>query len=152
MCSKLIKMILFWALKFPCDFPTGHFSVKKAALFRCNRGIHLVRPQNFRKINISYPLIGTCAYQGVTNVSFLENFAFVLNEWTHDIHAFFISKAFFLLSLSVPLLFHELSLRCCLAHSSIIILRHFLFIILMPMCRPTSIHKIFETNSSFYAK
>ena len=24
-----------------------------------------------------------CAYQGVRNVSFSENFAYVLNEWTH---------------------------------------------------------------------
>ena len=35
-----------------------------------------------RKTNISYPLI-----QGVRNVSFLENFAHVLNEWPHE--AFF---------------------------------------------------------------
>ena len=38
----------------------------------------------FRKTNISYPLIRTrtCAYQGVRNVSFLESFAYVLNEWS----------------------------------------------------------------------
>ena len=41
--------------------------------------MHLVRTQNFRKINISYP---ACAYQGVENVSFSENFAHVLNEWS----------------------------------------------------------------------
>ena len=37
----------------------------------------------FRKTNISNPLIRTrtCAYQGVRNVSFLENFAYVLNGW-----------------------------------------------------------------------
>ena len=37
----------------------------------------------FRKTNISYPLIRTrmCAYQGVRNVSFPENFAYVLNGW-----------------------------------------------------------------------
>ena len=37
----------------------------------------------FRKTNISYPLIRTrtCAYQGVRNVSFSENFAYVLNAW-----------------------------------------------------------------------
>ena len=36
----------------------------------------------FRKTNISYPLIHTraCAYQGVRNVSFSENFAYVLHE------------------------------------------------------------------------
>ena len=37
----------------------------------------------FEKTNISYPLIHTrtCAYQGVRNVSFSENFAHVLNGW-----------------------------------------------------------------------
>ena len=40
--------------------------------------------KHFRKTNISYPLIlkRTCAYQGVRNVSFSENFASVLNEWS----------------------------------------------------------------------
>ena len=35
----------------------------------------------FRKTNISNPLIRirTCAYEGVRNVSFSENFAYVLN-------------------------------------------------------------------------
>ena len=38
----------------------------------------------FRKTNISYPLIRTrtCTYQGVRNVSFSENFAYVVNEWS----------------------------------------------------------------------
>ena len=31
-----------------------------------------------RKTNISNPLIRTCAYQGVRNVSFWENFVYVL--------------------------------------------------------------------------
>ena len=37
--------------------------------------------KTFRKTNISNPLIRTCTceYQGVRNVSFLENFAYVLN-------------------------------------------------------------------------
>ena len=37
----------------------------------------------FRKTNISNPLICTssCAYQGVRNVSFPENFAYLLNGW-----------------------------------------------------------------------
>ena len=37
----------------------------------------------FQKTNISNPLIGTrtCAYQGIRNVSFSENFAHVLNGW-----------------------------------------------------------------------
>ena len=45
--------------------------------------IHEVRTQNFPKTNISNPLIltRTCAYQGVRNVSFSENFAYVLNGW-----------------------------------------------------------------------
>ena len=36
----------------------------------------------FRESNISYPMIGTrtCAYQGVRNISFPENFAYVLNQ------------------------------------------------------------------------
>ena len=36
------------------------------------------------KNNISFPVICTrmCAYQGVRNVSFSENFASVLNEWS----------------------------------------------------------------------
>ena len=41
-------------------------------------------PKIFRKTNISYPLIRTRtgAYQGVGNVGFSENFAYVLNGWT----------------------------------------------------------------------
>ena len=37
----------------------------------------------FRKFNISYPLIRTrtCAYQGVRNISFSENFAYIINGW-----------------------------------------------------------------------
>ena len=44
--------------------------------------IDLVHLQNFRKTNISYPLISTCtcAYQWVRNVSFLENSANALNK------------------------------------------------------------------------
>ena len=36
----------------------------------------------FRKTNTSYPLIRTltCGFQGVRNVSFLENFANILNK------------------------------------------------------------------------
>ena len=36
----------------------------------------------FQKTNISYPLIRTrtCAYQGVRNASFSDNFLYVLNE------------------------------------------------------------------------
>ena len=43
--------------------------------------IHLVHTRNFRKTNISYPLIRTrgCAYQGVRIVSFSDNFMYVLN-------------------------------------------------------------------------
>ena len=38
-------------------------------------------PKILRNTNISYPLIRTrsCAYQGVTNFSFPENFTYVLN-------------------------------------------------------------------------
>ena len=43
---------------------------------------HLVPTQIFRETNISYRLIrtGTSAYQGIRNVSFLENFAYVINQ------------------------------------------------------------------------
>ena len=39
----------------------------------------------FRKTNISNPLIRThtCAYQGIRNVSFSENFAYILNPEDH---------------------------------------------------------------------
>ena len=38
----------------------------------------------FRKTNTSYPLVCTrmFAYEGVRNVSFSENFAYILNEWS----------------------------------------------------------------------
>ena len=44
--------------------------------------IDLVSTQNFQKTNVSYPVKSTptCAYQGVRNVSFLENFVDVSNE------------------------------------------------------------------------
>ena len=35
----------------------------------------------FGKSNISYPLICTCAYEGVRNVSFPKNLAYLLNGW-----------------------------------------------------------------------
>ena len=43
--------------------------------------IHLVCSRNFLT-NISYPLVHTrtCAYKELRNVSFSENFAYVLNE------------------------------------------------------------------------
>ena len=47
--------------------------------------IHLVRTQKiFRKTKIPDPLIRTrtCAYYGVRNVSFSENFAYALNGWS----------------------------------------------------------------------
>ena len=46
------------------------------------RSIHLVHTQNFpKKKKISYPLIRTraCAYQGVTNLIFSENFVYAQN-------------------------------------------------------------------------
>ena len=44
--------------------------------------IHLICAQTFQKTNISYPLIRTrtWSYQGVRNVSVLENFAYVMND------------------------------------------------------------------------
>ena len=37
-----------------------------------------------RKNNISNPLVRlrTCVYQGVRNISFLENFVYVFNRWS----------------------------------------------------------------------
>ena len=51
--------------------------------------IHLVRTQNFLKTNISNPLIRTrtYVYQGVRNVSFFENFAYVINDPSHQCYA-----------------------------------------------------------------
>ena len=51
--------------------------------FKRRLGInHLLRTQIVEKSNIFYTLIRTrrYAYQGVRNVSFSENFAFVLND------------------------------------------------------------------------
>ena len=46
--------------------------------------IHLVSTQNFPKNSHFLPLwyARTCAYQGVRNVSFSENFAYILNGWS----------------------------------------------------------------------
>ena len=64
-----------------------------------------IRDHSFRtfeklseKTNISYPLIRihTCAYQEVRNVSFLENFGNVLNEWS-------LRKLFWAISQCVPI-------------------------------------------------
>ena len=53
---------------------------------KCYLGIiHLVRTQNFlKKTNFSYPVIRTraFAYKGLRNISFLENFTYVLNGWS----------------------------------------------------------------------
>ena len=47
----------------------------------------IINTQHFRKTNNSHPLIRArmCAYQGLTHVSFLENFAYVLYKWPHKI-------------------------------------------------------------------
>ena len=56
----------------------------------------------FRKTNISYPLIctRTYAYQGVKNVSFSENFAYVLNGWPLGSLFFRLTYLFLLVQLS----------------------------------------------------
>ena len=52
------------------------------------KGLIIVSDHSFSTFakftDISYPLIRTrtCPYQGVRNVSFSENFAYVLNEWS----------------------------------------------------------------------
>ena len=55
--------------------------IKWATIYKIT---YLVRAQKFLKSNISYPLIRTlmCAYQGLRNVSFSENLAYELNEWS----------------------------------------------------------------------
>ena len=44
--------------------------------------IYLERKQNFPKNNISYPLTRThtCTYQGLSHISFSDNFVYVINE------------------------------------------------------------------------
>ena len=50
--------------------------------------IHLVRTQNFPKISFFVlPDTCTCAYQGVRNISFLKNFAYMLHEWSFSVGA-----------------------------------------------------------------
>ena len=50
--------------------------------------IHLVRTQNFPKNTQTY--VRVCiilSYQGVKNISFMVNFAYVLNEWSPNVNA-----------------------------------------------------------------
>ena len=74
----------FWLF---LSFPVCWLLVKSSV----NKSAHPIRDHSFstyakfsEKTNVSYPLIRTrtCAYQGVRNVSFSENFAYVLNEWS----------------------------------------------------------------------
>ena len=69
------------------NFPENCFFFHLSILLVANLTlgiIHIVHLQKFRKSNTSYCLTHTrtCAYQGVTNVIFSENFANVLNEWS----------------------------------------------------------------------
>ena len=81
---KLIQRIqLLFDLPFVCAVMHRHAAAASWFSGEHLGIIHFVRLQNFQKTNISYSLIRnkrTCAYQGVRNVSFLENFAYVLNE------------------------------------------------------------------------
>ena len=67
--NNMIKICIFYMLKHVQDDLKGS-------------SIKYVR-KIFRKTNISNPLIHTrtCAYQRVRNVSFSENFAYILNGW-----------------------------------------------------------------------
>ena len=51
--------------------------------------VHLAGMQNFPK-KITNPLVHTrtCTYQGIRNVSFPKNFAYVVNGWSHRIANF----------------------------------------------------------------
>ena len=62
------------------SFNFGNFQYSATQKY-CGTSIQHIR-SIFRKINLSYPLIRTlmCAYQGVRNVSFLENFTQVLRQ------------------------------------------------------------------------
>ena len=92
--------ISFWIPWYPCSFSmyylrsicfSMHYLIDIFVLcmfvcFIMIEIVHLVCMQNFPEVNISYSLICTCTceYQEVRNVSFSENFAFVLNEWPHS--------------------------------------------------------------------
>ena len=63
-------------------FPRNHQKTYGLATIPKGSSIKYVR-KIFRKTNIFNPLIRTrtCAYQEIRNVSFSENFAYVLNGW-----------------------------------------------------------------------
>ena len=64
------------------DFRDGCTAVADSLLFHAekDRGLSIKYVRNiFKKTNIPNPLIRTCAYQGVRNISFSGNFAYVLN-------------------------------------------------------------------------
>ena len=60
----------------------GQFRIGFTFYIKGQRVIHLVR-KIFWKSNISYPLIHTrtCVSQGIRNVGFSENHAYIPNEW-----------------------------------------------------------------------
>ena len=67
----------------------SHFQVTNQNISKKGSSIKYVRKISW-KTNISNPLIRarTCEYQGFRNISFSENFAYVLNGWP-QMHKFF---------------------------------------------------------------
>ena len=55
-----------------------------ANYFMINISLPLFRMKIGIDFNVSYPMIRTCtcAYQWAQNICFLENFEYVLNEWS----------------------------------------------------------------------
>ena len=89
-----VAVFQFWTKKTPIHFDSKNNNVRFLLLNNFNSHfqilishllgiIHLVSAQIFLETNTSYTLIRTrtCAYQGLRNISFSENFAHVLSEW-----------------------------------------------------------------------
>ena len=79
--------IPFWFLQLTsgqCSLSISPENIRKAiGLLMYSKRNH-VFSKFFWKANISYPLIRTrtCTYQGVRNVSFSQNFAYLLSIWS----------------------------------------------------------------------
>ena len=72
--GRLLLIVVFGSSKYAFAINIRDYSFSRYAIFS-------------EKINIFCPQIRTptCAYQGVRNVSFSDNFAYLLNEWFHTL-------------------------------------------------------------------
>ena len=72
MLQKMLQTLSYFLCKF--YFPRENSDVHQGS----------IHAKSAKRTTISYRLIRTprCAYQGIGNVSFSENFAYVLNEWS----------------------------------------------------------------------